>query len=372
MLRFLTAGESHGPALVTIVEGLPSGLGVNVEDVNRDLARRQGGYGRGKRQAIEHDAIELLSGVADGVTIGSPVAMLIRNRDWANWRDRHVPPWTRPRPGHADLAGSTKYALDDLRLVAERASARETAARVAAGSLAKLLLAEAGAEVHGYVVALGDVVADLDGISYEERVAAAAECDVSCPDADAASQMRAAIDAAKADGDSLGGVVEVVATGMPVGLGSHVHWDRRLDGRLAQAVMSIQAIKGVEIGGGFANASSRGTEVHDALYWDENRVVRCTNRAGGLEGGITNGSPVVIRAAMKPIPTTVKPQSTVDLATAESATTQYQRSDVCAVPAASVVAESMVAFVLADALLERYGGDVVADLVARVRLDISE
>ncbi|MGC9361133.1 MAG: chorismate synthase, partial [Anaerolineae bacterium] len=269
-------------------------------------------------------------------------------------------------------AGSTKYALGDLRLVAERASARETAARVAAGSLAKLLLAEVDVQVHGYVVAIGNVVADLDGMSYEERVAGAAESDVACPDADAAVRMRAAIDTAKAAGDSLGGVVEVVAWGLPVGLGSHVHWDRRLDGRLAQAVMSIQAIKGVEIGLGFANASLPGTEVHDALYWDEDRVVRRTNRAGGLEGGITNGSPVVIRAAMKPIPTTVKPQATVDLATGEPATTQYQRSDVCAAPAAAVVAEAMVAFVLTDALLERYGSDVVADLVARVRLDVSQ
>jgi chorismate synthase len=372
MLRFLTAGESHGAALVTIVEGLPSGLGVDVDAVNRDLARRQGGYGRGKRQVIEHDAIELLSGVSDGMTIGSPVAMLIRNRDWANWRDRDVPPWTRPRPGHADLAGGRKYGLEDLRLVAERASARETAARVAAGSLAKLLLAEVGVDVHGYVVAIGDAVADLDGMSYDERVTHAAKSDVACPDADAAVRMRAAIDSAKLLGDSLGGIIEVVALGLPVGLGSHVHWDRRLDGRLAQAVMSIQAIKGVEIGPAFSNARLPGTEVQDALYWGEGRLVRRTNRAGGLEGGISNGSPVVIRAAMKPIPTTVKPQATVDLATSEAATTQYQRSDVCAVPAAAVVAEAMVAFVLAEALLERYGGDVMADLAARVHLDVSD
>jgi len=369
MLRFLTAGESHGPALVAIVEGLPAGLQVDVDAVNRDLARRQGGYGRGGRQAIERDAIELLSGVVDGVTIGAPVAMLIRNRDWANWRERDVPPWTRPRPGHADLAAGCKYALGDLRLAAERASARETAARVAAGSLAKLLLTAVNAQVYGYVVAIGDVVADVDGIPYEQRLAQAAKNDVACPDTDAAARMRAAIDRARANGDSLGGIVEVVATGLPVGLGSHVHWDRRLDGRLAQAVMSIQAIKGVEIGPGFANASLPGTKVHDALYWEEGRVVRRTNRAGGIEGGITNGSPVSIRAAMKPIPTTVKPQVTVDLATGKAATTEYQRSDVCAVPAASVVAEAMVAFVLADALLERYGGDVMADLVTRVHPD---
>lgn len=370
MLRFLTAGESHGPALVTIVEGLPAGLHVDAQAVNRDLARRQSGYGRGSRQAIERDEIELLAGVIAGETIGAPVAMLIRNRDWANWRDRHVPPWTRPRPGHADLAASRKYALDDLRLAAERASARETAARVAAGSLAKLLLATVGTRVDGYVVAIGQVVADVNSIPYEDRPRLASECDVACPDANAAQRMRAAIDAARANGDSLGGIIEIVATNVPVGLGSHVHWDRRLDGRLAQAVMSIQAIKGVEIGPAFANAALPGTKVHDALYWEEDAIVRRANRAGGIEGGITNGSPLVIRAAMKPIPTTVTPQTTVDLATAQAATTEYQRSDVCAVPAAAVVAEAMVAWVLADALLERYGGDVVAQIVARVHDDI--
>jgi len=371
MLRFLTAGESHGPALVTIVEGLPAGLAVSSDAVNHDLARRQAGYGRGGRQSIEHDQVELLAGVPAGETIGAPVALLIRNRDWANWRERTVPPWTRPRPGHADLAAGTKYHLSDLRMAAERASARETAARVAAGSLAKLLLAAVGARVAGYVVAIGDVCASLDDLSYENRMALSQQSDVACPDSAAAQRMRAAIDAACKAGDSLGGIIEVVALGLPVGLGSHVHWDRRLDGRLAQAVMSIQAIKGIEIGPAFDNAALPGTQVHDALYLEEGRVVRRTNRAGGLEGGITNGEAVVVRAAMKPIPTTVTPQQTVDLATQQPAKTEYQRSDVCAVPAAAVVAEAMVAWVLADALLERYGGDTLGQIVARVQDDVA-
>ncbi len=369
MLRFLTAGESHGPALVTIVEGLPAGLVVDPDVVNQDLARRQGGYGRGGRHAIEQDQIELLAGVVGGETIGAPVAMLIRNRDWANWRERQVPPWTRPRPGHADLAGGIKYGLGDLRLVAERASARETAARVAAGSLAKLLLAAVHVQVDGYVVAIGEVQADLEGTGYQARAELSRTSDVACPDADASQRMRAAIDRARKAGDSLGGVVEVVARGLPVGLGSHVHWDRRLDGRLAQALMSIQAIKGVEIGPAWANATMPGTQVHDALFWEGEQVRRRTNRAGGIEGGISNGEPMVMRAAMKPIPTTVTSQQTVDLATGQPAQTEYQRSDVCAVPAAAVVAEAMVAWVLADALLERYGGDTVAQIVTRVRDD---
>ena len=369
MLRFLTAGESHGPALVTIVEGLPAGLAVDPDVVNQCLARRQGGYGRGGRQAIEQDQIELLAGVFGGETIGAPVAMLIRNRDWANWRDRQVPPWTRPRPGHADLAGGIKYGLRDLRLVAERASARETAARVAAGSLAKQLLAAVHVQVDGYVVAIGEVCADLEGMGYQARAELSRTSDVACPDASASQRMRAAIDRAREAGDSLGGVVEVVAQGLPVGLGSHVHWDRRLDGRLAQALMSIQAIKGIEIGPAWANAIMPGTQVHDALFLEEGQVTRHANRAGGVEGGITNGEPLVMRAAMKPIPTTVTPQQTVDLATGQPAQTEYQRSDVCAVPAAAVVAETMVAWVLADALLERYGGDTVAQIVTRVRDD---
>jgi len=367
MLRFLTAGESHGPCLTAIIEGLPAGLALSTEEVNRDLGRRQGGYGRGERQRIEHDQVRFLGGLVGGKTIGAPLAMLIPNRDWENWRERVLPPWTRPRPGHADLAGATKYALDDMRLVAERASARETAARVAVGAVARALLQHVGVEVGSYVEAIGGVSAQVADMPLSQRLALAMESDVSCPDQEAATRMRARIDQARSEGDSLGGIIVVVALGVPVGLGSHVHWDRRLDGRLAQAVMSIQAIKGVEIGPAFENAALPGTRVHDQLYPGEHYPQRRTNRAGGLEGGMTNEEPIVMRAAMKPIPTTLKPLATVDMATGQPATTEYQRSDVCAVPAAAVVGEAMVAWVLAEALLERYGGDDLETLVRRVR-----
>lgn len=380
MLRFLSAGESHGPALSAIIEGLPAGLAVDAAAIDGDLRRRQGGYGRGARQQIEQDHVQILAGLAGGATIGAPLALLVANRDWENWRDRQVPAWTRPRPGHADLAGGRKYALDDLRLVAERASARETAIRVAVGAVAKALLGAVGVAVGSYVEAIGGVAADpaaLEALPVGERLARASRSDVSCPDEAAATAMRAAIDAARADGDSLGGLIVVAARGVPVGLGSHVHWDRRLDARLAAAVMGVQAVKGVEIGPAFANAALPGTKVHDALYWEEGhagvpgsrRPVRRTNRAGGIEGGISNGEDVLVRAAMKPIPTTVAPQPTVDLAGGEETTTQYQRSDVCAVPAAAVVAEAMVAWVLAEALVECYGGDDLATLQRRVAND---
>ena len=377
MLRFLTAGESHGPGLVAIVEGLPAGLKLSAEDIDRDLSRRQGGYGRGARQAIERDQVRFLAGLVGGMTIGAPLAMLITNRDWENWREREIPAWTRPRPGHADLAGAKKYGLDDLRLVAERASARETAARVAVGAVARALLGAVGVEVGSYVEAIGGVRTELVEMPLAQRIALARDSDVACPDEGVAGRMRARIDEARAAGDSLGGLFVIVALGVPMGLGSYVHWDRRLDGRLAQAVMSIPAIKGVEIGPAFENAALPGTQVHDQLYQGCNTLHppgkphprRVTNRAGGIEGGMSNGEPILIRAAMKPIPTTVTPLATVDLATGEAATTQYQRSDVCAVPAAAVVGEAMVAWVLAEALLERFGGDALASLVQRVNDD---
>jgi chorismate synthase len=379
MLTFLTAGESHGPCLTAIVEGLPAGLAVDVEAINRDLARRQGGYGRGGRMRIEKDRVDILGGVISGHTTGAPVALQIENQDWANWRDRwttgDLPRLSIPRPGHADYAGMVKYGLDDARPVLERASARETAARVATGALARQLLAAFDVAVGSAVVEIGGVVATLPDLSPEELWSQAAASDVHCPDEDAAAQMRAAIDGAREAGDSLGGVFLVVATGVPVGLGSHVHWERRLDARLAMAVMSIQAIKGVEIGPAFENARRPGTQVHDAFEWvsepaspDAGRgpglrlVTRASNRAGGIEGGTSNGQPVVVRAAMKPIPTTLAPQRSVDLATGEPATTQYQRSDVCAVPAAAVVGEAMVAWVLADALVEKLGGDSLNEM----------
>ena len=369
MLRFLTAGESHGPCLTAIVEGMPAGLMVNVETIDHDLARRQRGYGRGERMQIEQDRVELLGGVIAGKTTGAPIALRIENRDWANWRDRwdsgDLPKLTVPRPGHADYAGAVKYGLDDIRSILERASARETAARVAVGSLAKQLHAAFDITIGSYVAQISDVVATIPNLLPEELWKLAEANDVRCPDEEAAVQIRSAIDAAREAGDSLGGVFVVIATGVPVGLGSHVHWDRRLDGRLASAMMSIPAIKGVEIGPAFANARRPGTQVHDELLPNgKGGVTHGTNRAGGIEGGMSNGAPIVIRAAMKPIPTTLTPFRSVDLATNEPAQTQYQRSDVCAVPAASVVGEAMVAWVLADALVEKLGGDSQAEMKA--------
>ncbi|MBN1976829.1 MAG: chorismate synthase [Anaerolineae bacterium] len=376
MLRFLTAGESHGPCLMAIVEGLPAGLEVDVEAINRDLARRQGGYGRGGRMKIERDKVEVLGGVLYSKTIGAPVSLRVENRDWANWRERwaagDLPKLTVPRPGHADYAGMVKYGLDDARPILERASARETAARVAVGALAKLLLAEFGVAVGSHVAEIGGVVAQAPDLAWPELWALAESSDVRCPDEAAATRMREAIDAAREAGDSLGGVFVVAATGLPVGLGSHAQWDRRLDARLAQAVMSIPAIKGVEIGPAFENARLSGTQVHDEfeisnLQSPFSNVTRPSNRAGGIEGGMTNGEPVVVRAAMKPIPTTVTPLRSVDLATGEEAATQYQRADVCAVPAASVVGEAMVAWGLADALVEKLGGDSLDEMKRRSR-----
>lgn len=363
MLRFLTAGESHGPCLVVIVEGLPAGLKVEEEALNRDLHRRQGGYGRGGRMALEHDRVELLGGVLRGQTIGAPVALRIANKDDRSGQE--LPPLTVPRPGHADYAGMVKYRLDDARPVLERASARETAARVAVGALARLLLVEFGIAVGSYVAEIGGVVAAEPDLFPEEMWARAEASQVRCPDEEAARQMCAAIDAARAAGDSLGGVFVVMATGLPVGLGSHVHWDRRLDTRLAGAVMSIPAVKGVEIGPAFENTRRRGREVHDEFFPTENGPTRRTNRAGGLEGGMTNGMPLIVRAAMKPIPTTLTPLRSVDMGTGQAATTEYQRSDVCAVPAAAVVGEAMVAWVLAGALREKLGGDSLAEMKTR-------
>jgi chorismate synthase len=367
MLRYMTGGESHGPCLTAIVEGLPAGLSVDLEAINRDLARRQGGYGRGARMEIEKDQVEILGGVIAGLTTGAPLVMRIDNRDWPNWRDRwasgELEPLTVPRPGHADYAGMIKYGLSDARPVLERASARETAARVAVGSVAKRLLAHLEVAVGSWVEEIGDVDSEPLDRPPHEIWALAENSDVRCPDEKAAERMRKAIDAAAEAGDSLGGVFVVAATGVPVGLGSYAQWDRRIDGRLAAAVMSIPAVKGVAIGPAFRNSRLPGTQVHDAMRPDgEGGVIRATNRAGGVEGGMTNGEPVVVRAAMKPIPTTTTPIDSVDLATGKQAKTEYQRSDVCAVPAASVVGEAMVAWVLADALIEKRGGDSVAEM----------
>jgi chorismate synthase len=386
MLRFLTAGESHGQGLVIIVEGLPSGLRVDIDAMTSDLRQRQGGYGRGRRMAIESDRAEILGGVRRGRTTGAPVAMLIRNRDWTNWQaTMHVEPEApegatgakratvvRPRPGHADLAGALKYELDDIRDVLERASARETAARVAAGALARQLLAAVGIEIASHVLSIGDAgLTDTAPVAFERVRNIPAESQLRCVDPAAETAMIAVIDAAKAAGDTVGGAFEVVAHGVPSGLGSHVHWDRKLDGRLAQAVMSIHAIKAVAIGEGVEGAHRPGSRVHDEIVMEaqpdgSSRLARPTNRAGGLEGGVTTGEDVRVTGYMKPISTLMKPLRSVDLTSLEEAPAAIERSDVCAVPAAAVVGEAMVAWVLADALVERFGGDSLRQLRAHI------
>ena len=365
MLRFLTAGESHGPALTGIIEGLPAGLPLNVEAINRELHRRQAGYGRGGRMQIERDQVEILAGMDKGATTGAPLALRIENRDWVNWRDKELPPQTIPRPGHADLAGAMKYGVQDLRIISERASARETAMRTGIGAVAKALLGEFGIHLGGFMNEIGGVQGEVPDLPLTRLFELAEGSEVRCPDPAASQAMKERIDQARLEGDSLGGIFTVAAIAVPVGLGSHVHWDRRLDGRLAQALMSIPGVKGVEIGAGFRTACLTGTQVQDEISYREGKVVRASNRAGGLEGGITNGEPVVVRAAMKPIPTTLTPLRTVDLATGKPARTQYQRSDICAVPAACVVGEAMLAWVLADALVEKLGGDSLAEMRAR-------
>lgn len=364
--RFLTAGESHGKGLSVIIDGVPAGLYLTEEYMGRDMRRRQGGYGRGGRQQIEQDWAEIIAGVRRGYTIGSPISLSIKNKDWENWHEvmqpepSDTPPKrvTRLRPGHADLAGTMKYGFDDVRNILERASARETAARVAVGAVARRLLEEFGVEIHSHVLVIGGIKADINGTPDWSRVE---ESPVRCADDDASEKMVAAIDAAREAGDTLGGTFEMVATGVPIGLGSHVQWDRKLDGLLAQAVMSIHAVKGVEIGTGFALADTPGSQAHDVILppeqWDGEVWRRATNRAGGLEGGITDGGPVVVRAVLKPISTLSKPLPSVDLISGEVIQAHYERSDICTVPAAGVIGEAMVAIVLAKALLEKFGGD---------------
>ncbi|NQT20409.1 MAG: chorismate synthase [Planctomycetes bacterium] len=364
MLTYSTAGESHGKCLITLVEGLPHGLSIDEDLINAELARRQGGYGRGGRMQIEADRVEVLTGIRKGRTIGSPVTLLIANRDS---RIDSAPPLTQPRPGHADLAGMHKYGIGDARDVLERASARETAARVAAGALARLLLSEAGIDVVGYVRGIGPVEIASPKMCADELRRARDESETYCPDPDATQRMKKEIDAARDDGDTLGGLIEAIAFGVPAGLGSHVQWRTKLDGRLARAVMSVQAIKSVEIGMGRNVAAARGSQVHDEIVPDESgRPTRPTNRAGGIEGGITNGCPVIVRAAMKPIPTLMRPLRTIDVQTGKPADASTERSDVCAVPAASVVVENVIAFELAAAVVERFGGDSIDEMRRRL------
>ncbi len=380
MLRFLTAGESHGQALVVTLDGMPAGLQLDIDALNAQLRRRQGGYGRGRRMQIESDRAEVLGGVRHGQTTGAPIALLIKNRDWVNWQqtmyvESEMPgaatgaqrtDVTRPRPGHADLAGAIKYGHEDIRNVLERASARETASRVAAGSLARQLLGRFGVRLASHVSAIGDVLLPPGRtVSFAEANAVPEDAPLRCVDLAAQERMIAAIDAAREAGDTLGGAFEVIATGLPPGLGSYVQWDRKLDGRLGQAIMCIHAIKAVGIGIGPDGAIRPGSRVHDEILpptSGESGPTRPTNNAGGLEGGVTNGEDVRVTGFMKPIATLMKPLRSVDLTTLTEAPAAIERSDVCAVPAAAVVGEAMVAFVLADAFLEKFGGDSIDEI----------
>ena len=380
-LRFLTSGESHGKGLTGTIEGIPANLSLAASDIDQELSRRQGGFGRGGRMKIESDRAEIISGVRWGKTIGSPITLFIENRDYANWSEGmsslaksqgSIPPVTKARPGHADLAGAIKYDQRDIRNILERSSARETASRVALGAVAKRFLSEFGITIGSYVVRIGDATSASerdtgDPVSLLSLFRKAELSPVRCPDDEGSKRMIEAIEQAGSEGTTLGGVFEIFATGVPPGLGSHAHWDRRIEGLLAQAVMCVQAIKGVEIGDGFTMAGLSGSQVMDEIFYVPSHFSRKTNHAGGIEGGMTNGMPVLVRAAMKPIPTLRKPLRSVDIATKEAVEAAYERSDVCAVPAASVVGEAMAALVLADSLLEKFGGDSMEEVQRNYR-----
>lgn len=384
MLRYFTAGESHGPCLTTILEGVPAGFAVDIEKVNHDLWRRQQGYGRGGRMLIEKDEVQVRSGIRWGRTLGSPVAFGIENRDWKNWTKKMSPypedqdqaiPVKKPRPGHADLTGVFKYGHSDIRNVLERASARETVSRVAVGSFCKQLLAPFSIKVMGHLCSLGGIEARTDGKSYEELFEIADRSPVRVADKEVEQQIIALIDECKKSGDTLGGIFEIIAIGLPPGLGSHVQWDRKLDGRLAQALLSVQAMKGVEFGLGFEMARRRGSQVHDEIFFDPEHMVsdaqprivptafyRGSNNSGGLEGGMTTGAPLVVRVAMKPISTLMSPLQSVNLDTKQPEDASVERSDVCSAPAAAVIGEAVVAYELARAFLEKFGGDSLAEI----------
>jgi chorismate synthase len=374
MMRFLTAGESHGPQLVAVVEGMPAGFDIDPAKINHELVRRQKGYGRGGRMAIERDEVRIVSGVRFGQSLGSPITMVVENLDYKNWLKRmsidpqdrgEGRPVTRPRPGHADLAGVLKYNLDDIRNVLERASARETTARVAVGGLARQVLEAFGVDVLGYVVSIGTIKAKaLDQMAPAELRAMTEASQVRVADPEAERAIIAEIDACKKTGDTLGGVVEVTATGLPVGLGSHVHWDRKLDGRLAYALLSLQAVKGVEFGMGFEAAAVRGSQLHDEIGYDTGarHFTRLSNNSGGTEGGMSTGEPLRVRVAFKPLSTLMQPLHSVDMKTKAASVGTIERSDVCAIPAAAVIAEAAVAFELANSFLEKFGGDSLTEI----------
>jgi chorismate synthase len=367
-LRFITAGESHGPCLAVILEGVPAGLAITEESLSRDLSRRQTGSGTGPRlaQGMENDIPRILAGVMNGRTTGAPIALQIVNRDHAHWKGRAIPAFTIPRPGHADLSAAIKYGYDDFRYALERASARETAARVAAGAVCRALLDTFGIQVGGYVSSIGGITARLDDVSIEQRIVRSRVSASSCPDPVAAEAIEAAINRARQDGDTLGGVIEVAVLNPPAGLGSYATWEERLDSRLGAAVLGVPAMKGFEIGDAFANTARTGTTAQDAVHCEDGRIIRGSNRCGGIEGGISNGQPILIRAAMKPIPTTIAHQESVNLAAnGVAAQTGYERSDTCPVPRAVVVIEAVTCFVIARALLEKLGGDSIDEIRPR-------
>ncbi len=372
-LRFMTAGESHGQCLTAILEGIPAGLKIDIDEINKDMARRQQGYGRGGRMKIETDKAEILSGVRFGETMGDPVTLRVTNRDWQNWTDRMSvmgEPFgdavTAARPGHADLTGVRKYNRTDIRDILERSSARETAARVAVGAFCKQFLKACGMEVVSHVTEIGGVAVDMDTI--DRSAIGTGNSELNCYDPAAEEKMKERIRSAKAEGDTLGGIFEVIVRNVPVGLGTHIQWDQRLDAKLAAAMMSIQAIKGVEIGAGFEYAHIPGSKAHDEMFYDEDgKVIRNTNRAGGIEGGMSNGEEIVVKAVMKPIPTLMKPLHSVDVQSHEEVLANKERSDVCAVSAASVVGEAMAAFVVAQAVIDKFGGDAMVDVEAFIK-----
>ncbi|MCS6906443.1 MAG: chorismate synthase [Anaerolineales bacterium] len=364
-LRFLTAGESHGPALVAILEGIPAGLPLDLEFINRELKRRQVGYGAGPRMKLEEDRAVFLSGIMEGKTIGAPLAILIENLDHSRWKGKAIEAMTIPRPGHADLTATLKYGYRDLRPALERASARETAARVAVGAVCKLYLRQFDIRVEGYVCSIAEIEAQVGDLPLEKRFELSERSPLRCPDESAAQAMQERIRRAMVEKETLGGVLEVIVFGAPPGLGSHVQWDRRLEARLGAALLSIQAIKGVEIGPAFANTRLSGTQAQDGIFLEEKRLVRRTHRSGGIEGGISTGEPILVRAAMKPIATTLTPQPSVDLLKGEETFTRYERSDFCPVPRAVPILEAMVAYVIADALIEKLGGDSLQEQLQR-------
>lgn len=372
-LRYLTSGESHGPALNAIMEGLPAGIPIDVDAINFQLARRQKGYGRGGRMKIEKDTAVVCSGIRHGATLGSPVTLRVENRDWVSWQtEMSITPTdaqlkrvvTHPRPGHADLSGGLKYQFRDLRNVLERASARETTARVAIASLCRQFLEQFGIKIAGHVISIGEIFSEVERPSVEEIIDKTEDAPMRCLDSDQEIKMMERVDAAKKAGDSLGGIFEIVVEGLPPGLGSYVHWDRKLDGRLVGALCSLQAVKGAEIGEGFRNAGLPGSQVHDEIFYDEKaqRFYHKTNGAGGLEGGMTTGEPLILRAALKPISTLYTPLHSIDIESKEAYKASVERSDTCAVPAAAVIGEAIVAITLADAMLEKFGGDSLVEV----------